>query len=219
MTQRELIIPRKPEVKSPAGHWPQLHAAIEAGADGVYFGLKHFTARAKAGFGIEELPEALRTLHARGVRGYVTFNTLLFEHELKEAARVIAAIAEAGADGLIVQDLTAVRLAREIAPGMKLHGSTQMSITDARGVELARSLGVDRVTLARELSLEEIRAIRLGNRVRPRNLRARSAVRGLLRPMFFVGSLGRAERQPRAVRAGLPAALRIAGGRAHRAAG
>jgi U32 family peptidase len=158
-TSRKSEVTRKPEVKSPAGHWPQLHAAIEAGADGVYFGLKHFTARAKAGFGIEELPEALRTLHARGVRGYVTFNTLLFEHELKEAARVIAAIAEAGADGLIVQDLTAVRLAREIAPGMKLHGSTQMSITDARGVELARSMGVDRVTLARELSLEEIRAI------------------------------------------------------------
>ncbi len=153
------LLPRKPEVKSPAGHWPQLHAAIEAGADGVYFGLKHFTARAKAGFGIEELPEAIRTLHARGVRGYITFNTLLFEHELKEAARVITAIAEAGADGLIVQDLTAVRLAREIAPSMKLHGSTQMSITDVRGVELAESLGVDRVTLARELSIEEIRAI------------------------------------------------------------
>ncbi len=150
---------RKPEVKSPAGHWPQLHAAIEAGADGVYFGLKHFTARAKAGFGVEELPEAMRTLHARGVRGYVTFNTLLFEHELKAAARAITAIAEAGADGLIVQDLTAVRLAREIAPGMQLHGSTQMSITDARGVELARSLGVNRVTLARELSMDEIRAI------------------------------------------------------------
>jgi len=150
---------RKPEVKSPAGHWPQLHAAIEAGADGVYFGLKHFTARAKAGFGVDELPEAMRTLHARGVRGYVTFNTLLFEHELKAAGRAIAAIAEAGADGLIVQDLTAVRLAREIAPGMQLHGSTQMSITDARGVELARGLGVNRVTLARELSMEEIRKI------------------------------------------------------------
>ena len=152
-------VKRKPEVKSPAGHWPQLHAAIEAGADGVYFGLKHFTARAKAGFGVEELPEAMRTLHARGVRGYVTFNTLLFEHELKAAASAIAAIAEAGADGLIVQDLTAVRLAREIAPRMQLHGSTQMSITDVRGVELARSLGVNRVTLARELSIDEIRAI------------------------------------------------------------
>ena len=159
MKQTLPVTARKPEVKSPAGHWPQLHAAIEAGADGVYFGLKHFTARAKAGFGVEELPEAMRTLHARGVRGYVTFNTLLFEHELEAAAGAIAAIAEAGADGLIVQDLTAVRLAREIAPGMQLHGSTQMSITDTRGVELARSLGVNRVTLARELSMDEIRAI------------------------------------------------------------
>ena len=159
MKQALPVTARKPEVKSPAGHWPQLHAAIEAGADGVYFGLKHFTARAKVGFGIEELPEAMRTLHARGVRGYVTFNTLLFEHELKAAAGAIAAIAEADADGLIVQDLTAVSLAREIAPSMQLHGSTQMSITDARGVELARSLGVNRVTLARELSMAEIRAI------------------------------------------------------------
>jgi U32 family peptidase len=150
---------RKPEVKSPAGHWPQLHAAVEAGADAVYFGLKHFTARAKAGFDLAELPEAMRTLHKRGVHGYVTFNTLLFEHELAEAARLIAAIAEAGADGMIVQDFTAVRLAREIAPDLPLHGSTQMSITDARGVELARSLGVGRVTLARELSLDEIRKI------------------------------------------------------------
>ena len=153
------LIPRKPEIKSPAGHWPQLHAAVEAGADAVYFGLKHFTARAKAGFDLAELAEAMRTLHARGVRGYVTFNTLIFEHELDEAARVIAAIAEAGADGMIVQDYSAVRLAREIAPDLKLHGSTQMSITDARGVELARRMGVARVTLARELSLDEIRSI------------------------------------------------------------
>ena len=150
---------RKPEVKSPAGHWPQLHAAVEAGADAVYFGLRHFTARAKTGFELAELDEAMRTLHQRGVHGYVTFNTLVFEHELIEAARVIAAIAEAGADGLIVQDLAAVRLAGEIAPDLPLHGSTQMSITDARGVELVRSLGVGRVTLARELSLDEIRRI------------------------------------------------------------
>src|SRR5215475_13418710 len=96
---------RKPEIMSPAGHWPQLHAAIEAGADAIYFGLKHFTARAKAGFSLAELPEAMRTLHRRGVRGYLTFNTLIFEHELMEAARVIASVADAGVDALIVQDL------------------------------------------------------------------------------------------------------------------
>src|SRR5215218_9237679 len=91
-----------PENMSPAGYWPQLQAAIDAGADSVYFGLKHFTARAKVGFSLAELPEVMRTLHARGVRGYVTFNTLVFDHEVREAARAIASIAEAGADAIIV---------------------------------------------------------------------------------------------------------------------
>lgn len=150
----------KPEVMSPAGHWPQLHAAIEAGADSVYFGLKHFTARAKVGFTLEELPEALRTLHSRGVKGFITFNTLIFEHELEEAARAITSIAKAGADALIVQDLGAVRLAHQIAPELELHGSTQMSVTNAEGIELAQSLGVTRVTMARELSLADLRLIR-----------------------------------------------------------
>ena len=144
---------------SPAGYWPQLRAAIEAGADAVYFGLKHFTARAKVGFTLEELPEVMRTLHGRGVRGYVTFNTLIFEHELREAARVGAAIVEAGADALIVQDLGILRLLRGIAPQVELHASTQMSITDAEGVRFAQSFGADRVTLARELSLAEVRQI------------------------------------------------------------
>src|SRR5690242_12296107 len=150
---------RKPEIMSPAGHWPQLHAAIEAGADAVYFGLKHFSARAKVGFSLAELPEAMATLHKRGVRGYITFNTLVFEHELTEATEAIAAIADAGADALIVQDAGIVKLARQIAPGLELHASTQMSITDVQGVRLAQSLGLQRVTLARELSLEETRRI------------------------------------------------------------
>ncbi len=150
---------KKPEVMSPAGYWPQLRAAIEAGADSVYFGLKHFTARAKVGFDLDELPEVMRTLHTRGVRGYLTFNTLVFEHELPEAARTIAAVAKCGVDALIVQDIGILRLARQIAPSLELHASTQMSITDSEGVRFARALGVDRVTLARELSLKEIRAI------------------------------------------------------------
>ncbi len=152
-------MPKKPEVMSPAGYWPQLRAAIEAGADSVYFGLKHFTARAKVGFDLDELPEVMRTLHARGVRGYLTFNTLVFEHELPEAARTISAVAQSGVDALIVQDIGILRLARTIAPSLELHASTQMSITDSEGVRFARALGVDRVTLARELSLKEIRAI------------------------------------------------------------
>ncbi len=144
---------------SPAGYWPQLRAAIEAGADSVYFGLKHFSARAKVGFDLSELPDVMRTLHQRGVRGFITFNTLVFEHEIEEAAKTIAAIAEAGADALIVQDLGIARLAHRIAPDLELHASTQMSITSADGVEFARGFGVHRVTLARELSLKDIRAI------------------------------------------------------------
>ena len=150
----------KPEIMSPAGHWPQLHAAIEAGADAVYFGLTHFTARAKVGFVLDELPAVMQTLHRRGVRGYVTFNTLVFDHELSTAVDALAQIAQAGADAVIVQDVAVARLARQITPGMEVHGSTQMSITSAEGIALAQSFGVSRVVLARELSLDDIRAIR-----------------------------------------------------------
>ena len=150
---------RKPEVMSPAGYWPQLRAAVEAGADAVYFGLTHFSARAKVGFTLDELPEVTRTLRTRGVRGYLAFNTLVFEHELGEAARTIAAAAEAGVDALIIQDPAIMRLAHEIAPQLELHASTQMSISDASGVRFAQDLGASRVTLARELSVAEIRAI------------------------------------------------------------
>ncbi|WP_367280889.1 DUF3656 domain-containing protein [uncultured Chloroflexus sp.] len=151
---------RKPEIMSPAGYWPQLHAAIEAGADAVYFGLTHFTARAKVGFTLDELPEVMKTLHRRGVKGYVTFNTLVFDHELRAAATALAAIAAAGADAIIVQDVGIAVLARRIAPDLPIHGSTQMSITSAEGVALAARYGVSRVVLARELSLAEVAAIR-----------------------------------------------------------
>lgn len=149
----------KPEIMSPVGYYPQLHAAIEAGADAVYFGLKHFTARAKVGFTLAELPDVMRTLHRRGVKGYLTFNTLVFDHELSEAVKTLEAIAHAQADAVIVQDVGIAQLARQIAPDMAVHGSTQMSITSAEGVAWAQRFGVDRVVLARELSLADIRAI------------------------------------------------------------
>jgi len=150
----------KPEVMSPAGYWPQLRAAIEAGADAVYFGLTHFSARAKVGFTLEELPEVMRTLHGRGVKGYLTFNTLVFDDELEQAARWLAQVAEAGVDSLIVQDIGIAQLAHTIAPDLPIHGSTQMSISSAEGIALAQRFGVTRVVLARELSLADIRSIR-----------------------------------------------------------
>ncbi len=149
----------KPELLSPAGHWPQLRAAIEAGADAVYFGLNHFTARAKVGFSLAELPDAMDELHERGVKGFVTFNTLVFDHEMSEAAKAIEAITNAGCDAVLVQDVGVAGLVRSVAPELDLHGSTQMSITSAEGAELARELGCSRVVLGRELSLKDIRQI------------------------------------------------------------
>ena len=147
------------ELMSPAGHWPQLRAAVEAGADAVYFGLKHFSARAKVGFTTGELPEVMRELRGRSVRGYVTFNTLVFDHELELAQQAIIAIAEAGCDAIIVQDTGIAELARHIVPQLEIHGSTQMSITSAQGANLAQSLGCTRVVLGRELDLKDIRRI------------------------------------------------------------
>ncbi len=123
--------PSQPELMSPAGYWPQLRAAIEAGADAVYFGLDHFSARAKVGFRVDELPEVMSALHERGVKGFVTFNTLVFDHELQRAEQAILRIADAGVDAIIVQDTGIAKLTRQLVPELDVHGSTQMSVTSA----------------------------------------------------------------------------------------
>jgi putative protease len=151
----------RPEVLAPAGDRAVLEAAMRAGADAVYFGLSHFNARARAAnFDERGLEEILQALHARGVKGYVTLNTLVFDHELGAMETAIRRCAAAGVDAVIVQDLGVLAMARAIAPGLRLHASTQMTCTDAESVLFARDLGVARVVLARELSVEEIRAIR-----------------------------------------------------------
>ena len=144
---------------SPAGYWPQLLAAIEAGADAVYFGLKHFSARAKVGFAVDELPEVMAALHERGVKGFVTFNTLVFDNEIKRAEKAIAAIAKSQVDAIIVQDIGIAKLAKKVACDLEIHGSTQMSITSAEGAEFAREQGCNRVVLGRELSIKDIQKI------------------------------------------------------------
>lgn len=152
-----------PELLSPAGDMESLRAAVANGADAVYFGLTKFNARARAAnFAAAELPQIIDHLHDRQRRGYVTFNTLLFDDELPEAAALIEAIARSGADALIVQDLGALRLARRIAPTLPLHASTQMTLTDAGGIEMLRAEGIRRVILPRELTLDQIRLIRAG---------------------------------------------------------
>ncbi|MET0795111.1 MAG: U32 family peptidase [Polyangiaceae bacterium] len=153
------LVPR-PEVLAPAGDQLALEAAISAGADAVYFGVDAFNARARAkNFTIERLHETVALLHARRVRAHLTLNTLVFDAELEAWSELVRAAQSAGVDAVIVQDLGAVGLVRRIAPGMRIHASTQMTCTDAASVELAASLGADRVVLARELSLDDIEQI------------------------------------------------------------
>lgn len=151
----------KPEILAPAGDRAALEAAVRAGADAVYFGLRAFSARARAtNFDTEELAATMRYLHDYGVRGYVTLNTLVFDSELASMEAAIRACAAAGADAIIVQDLGVAKLARCVAPDLAMHASTQMTCTDASAVELAQELGATRVILARELSTAEIAKIR-----------------------------------------------------------
>src|SRR3954454_3643361 len=152
---------RRPEILAPAGDDESMRAAVRAGADAVYFGLQGFNARARAAnFDVAGLAATMRSLHEHGVRGYVTLNTLVFDAELASVEAAVRACAAAGVDGVIVQDLGVARMVRAIAPALPIHASTQMTCTDAASVELARALGASRVILARELSTDDIAAIR-----------------------------------------------------------
>lgn len=151
---------RKPEILAPAGDAPALEAALQNGADAVYFGLREgFNARARAGnFDLATLPETVAIVHRAGARAYLALNTLLFEPELEAAAEVVLHAAAAGVDALIVQDPAIALLAREVAPGLDLHASTQMTISSPEAAAFAARLGIRRVVLPRELSVREIGA-------------------------------------------------------------
>jgi putative protease len=152
---------RRPELLAPAGDWECARAAIENGADAIYFGLERFNARMRArNFTAADLPRLMEFLHRRGVRGYVTFNTLVFADELAEATDYLRCIIAAGVDAAIVQDVGICRLIRALSPDFPIHCSTQMTITSAAGVDFARELGAQLVVLARENSLKDIAAIR-----------------------------------------------------------
>ncbi len=151
---------RRPEILAPAGDWECARAAVENGADAIYFGLERFNARMRAkNFTQADLPALMTFLHQRGVRGYVTFNTLVFADEIASAEDYLRSIISAGVDAAIVQDIGICRLIRRLSPDFPIHTSTQMTISSAAGVEFARELGAQLVVLARENSLAEINAI------------------------------------------------------------
>ena len=149
------------ELLSPAGNWDCARAAVENGANAIYFGLQTgFNARARAhNFGVEDLDELVAYLHTRGVRGFVTLNTLVFSDELARIEIVLQRIARSGVDAILVQDLGVAKLAREICPDLELHASTQMTLTSTGGIELAQRLGIARVVVPREHSIAEIRKL------------------------------------------------------------
>src|SRR5580692_3224546 len=154
-------MPTRPELLAPAGDRAAMEAAVRGGADAVYFGLPGFNARARAtNFEPAELRDTLSYLHAHGVKGYVALNTLVFDDELARLETAVRACADAAVDAVIVQDLGVAALVHAVAPSLPMHASTQMTCTDAASAELARSMGASRVILARELSLDDIAAIR-----------------------------------------------------------
>lgn len=150
---------QRPELLAPAGDADSLAAALQAGADAVYFGLDEgLNARARArNFALAQLPATCEYIHRAGALAYLTMNTLVFEEELPFIEQVLRAAAAAGIDALIVQDPAVALLARQLAPTLHVHASTQMTISSAEASKFAAQLGITRVVVPRELSVAEIR--------------------------------------------------------------
>jgi len=160
------VLPPKPELLAPAGSPEALAAAFAAGADAVYAGLPKFNARERGeNFTMESMAGAVAAAHKSGKKVYLTLNTLVKERELAELAEYLGAIAAMVPDALIVQDLGVLRMIREYFPTLAIHASTQMGLHNSAGLELARELGVKRVILERQVTLEELARLSAGSPV------------------------------------------------------
>jgi putative protease len=146
-----------PELLSPAGDWECLRAAVANGADAVYLGLPRFNARMRAdNFREEEVPAITDYCHRHGVKVYVTMNVLIFPSELEDALSMLRTLDQGGVDAVILQDVGLVEAARQLVPNLRIHASTQMTITSPEGALFAKELGASQVVLARELSMREL---------------------------------------------------------------
>ena len=148
------------ELLSPAGNMECLKAAVNNGADAIYLGGKTFGARAYAGnFSNEELKEAVNYAHLYGVKIYITVNTIIYNTEVDELIKYIEYLYKIGVDALIMQDIGMISLVRKVFPNMEVHASTQCHNHNNEGIKLLKELGVTRIVLDREMSLEEIENI------------------------------------------------------------
>lgn len=150
-----------PELLAPAGSLDAVRAAVANGANAVYLGAEKFNARDDgAQLSLDELEQACTLAHSRGVRVYLTQNVLVKPAELVDALVFLGECVDRGIDAVIVQDVGLVRLIQRVYPELEIHGSTQMTVHDASGAALMKELGVERVVLARENTMDDIRAIR-----------------------------------------------------------
>ncbi len=150
------------ELLAPAGNPEALDAALAEGADAVYLGLKNFNARMRTNnFAYSQFEAAAEAVHKQGKKIYVTVNTVFEQREADRMYQLLQYLEKVGPDGIIVQDLGVVKMARDHFPGLKLHASTQMNVSTALGANFLSRYGFKRVVLSRELSLEEMKAVRL----------------------------------------------------------
>nr|QNO50006.1 hypothetical protein CAGMOKBG_00026 [Methanosarcinales archaeon ANME-2c ERB4] len=150
----------KPELLAPAGDTESLIAAVESGCDAVYLGATTLSARASAAnFAPDELADAIDYAHLRGVEAYVAVNTLVKDSETDGAADLLRHLDESGADAVIVQDVGLLSLARSLAPDLPIHASTQMTVHNSEGAGFLQDMGVTRVVLAREMTLDAIKQV------------------------------------------------------------
>ena len=152
---------KKYEILAPVGAKEQLLAAVRCGANAVYLGCESFNARRNAeNFKNDDLKDAVKYCHNRDVKVYVTLNTIIFDDEIPELYETVKAVAKCGADAVIVQDFAAVKAVKAVCPDLPLHASTQMAVHNVSGAKLLEALGFQRIVLARELSVSEMKTVR-----------------------------------------------------------
>ncbi|MFH1188900.1 MAG: peptidase U32 family protein [bacterium] len=150
---------KKPELLSPVQDYTSLHAAIDNGADAVYFGIKGFNMRANAkNFTSADLPKITRIAHAKNVKTYLALNTIIYEHELKKVESILEKAKKANIDAIICWDMSVIHMAKQF--GLEVHLSTQASVSNSNAVEFYKEQGVSRIVLARECTLDDIRKIK-----------------------------------------------------------
>lgn len=151
---------QKFELMLPVGNKDMFYAAVENGANAVYFGVPHWNARGRSlDFSFEDVREMIRYARIRHVRTFLAMNILVFEDEIDSLPEFIEDIAALEPDAMIIQDVGLMRLFKAVAPGVEIHASTQMTIASAEGVQMAERLGCTRAVLAREMSLEDIQNV------------------------------------------------------------